>query len=169
MYEYSYIFHCTWHLLLQSFFITDFLCSPYVLKMLLLTHGIYNVIAFVMSSQVVFWVSISVSIFFIVVMLHQPSPSVSSQWICSCRYCSSLELFELKFLSVDLKGSFSSLLYFLSWFLCFKSFRLNLMSDDHLEDCTTFLTLTVICSWGVQLAVVEFLFSQEPSLCYEIF
>ena len=43
------------------------------------------------------------------------------------------------------------------------------MSDDRLEDYTIFLTLTVICSWGVQLAVVEFLFSQERSLFYDSF
>jgi hypothetical protein len=37
------------------------------------------------------------------------------------------------------------------------------MSGDHLEDCIIFLTLTVICSWVIQLVVV-FLFSQKHNL-----
>jgi hypothetical protein len=38
------------------------------------------------------------------------------------------------------------------------------MSGDHLEDYIIFLTLTVICSWVVQLVVEEFLFSQKHNL-----
>jgi hypothetical protein len=43
------------------------------------------------------------------------------------------------------------------------------MSDDHLEDYIIFLTLTVICSWVVQLVVGEYLFSQRRNLLHKGF
>jgi hypothetical protein len=71
---------------------------------------------------------------------------------------------------MDLKGicaSFFFCLHLIPACLNFLIIKLNSMSDDRLEDYIICLTLTVICSWVVQLVVVEFLFSQEHNLFHE--